>query len=74
MSKSMREEITIGALRRLEKTWPDTLWLYAAAGQLHLIKRGPDGRRVLLPAGAPDPGHTIASFKIPCAGSDGGQP
>lgn len=37
------EKTAIKALQRLAKKWPKSLWLYSAAGSLHVMRRREDG-------------------------------
>ena len=39
------EKRAIRALKRLEKIWPKSLWLFSAAGTLCVMKCGEDGER-----------------------------
>lgn len=41
------ERRAIRTLERLAKRWPKSLWLFSASGSLHVMKRGPDGERVM---------------------------
>jgi hypothetical protein len=39
---------SIRKLKALAKTWPDSLWLFAANGSLHVMRTKPDGSRATL--------------------------
>lgn len=58
------------ALRKLEKSWPDHLWLFAASGTLCLMENGDDGERMVLPGGGYDPDAMVARY--PGVENDGG--
>lgn len=64
-----QERRCISALERLEKDWPDTLWIFAASGTLCVMKNRQDWR-AYLPHGGVDPDYEVASSKIPCDGGD----
>jgi len=58
------EEVkAIRALRRVEKIWPDTLWLFSASGVLHVMRKGEDGEHVHKGEGI-DPDYIIDSISI----------
>lgn len=40
---SADERRALAALKRVEKQWPDTLWLFSAAGSLCVMRKGADG-------------------------------
>jgi hypothetical protein len=40
------EAKAIRALKRVAKDWPDSLWLFSAAGTLTVMRKGPDGGHV----------------------------
>lgn len=65
----MSEEQAIAALNRIVKRWPQSLWLWAASGSLHIMKCNPDGSRQETRTG----GYADASVgyvSIPCDGGD----
>ena len=72
------EKRAIASLRRLANSWPDSLWLFAAAGSLCVMKKGPDGNRIVIPGnaganspgGGMDPDAQVASIDIECDGGD----
>lgn len=57
-------------LGRLEKDWPDDLWVWSAGGVLHVMQNGPDGQRQMTDTGGVDPSYTLQSFRIPSDGGD----
>ena len=63
------EKQAVLALRKLAATWPDSLWLFAAGGSLHIM-RLVDGARAVTPGGGADRDGEIAVIDIPCDGGD----
>lgn len=63
------ESRTIAALHRLAKTWPRTLWLYSASGNLHVMRCGPDGGH-LMDGDSVDQRASLTTIKIPNDGGD----
>ncbi len=41
------EQRAIGALKKVAKIWPKTLWLYSASGTLNVMRVGKDGLPVI---------------------------
>jgi hypothetical protein len=41
------EESAIRRLKRLAKDWPDTLWLYSASGNLHVMQTDEFGEEAM---------------------------
>lgn len=64
------EKAAVAALRRLAKKWPDSLWLFAASGNLHIMKNDESGQRAITHLGGVDPELTVAHIEIPCDGGD----
>ena len=68
------EKKAIAALKRIAKKWPETLWLFADANTLYVMRKGPQGERVTLPSangdGAVDPAFIVD--RIRGIGVDGG--
>jgi len=77
MAKLTRQQV-IRALRRLERDWPDDLWIFVANGEVNLMERGEGGERATVEThywgnkfDAVDPGKRVTSFsKIPADGGD----
>jgi hypothetical protein len=66
----LSEQTIIDALNKLDRGWPKDLWLFAASGQLVLMKTK-DGERVYLPNGGVDPAYEVMPFPgIACDGGD----
>jgi len=60
----------ISKLRRLETTWDNNYWLYAAEGTLHLMRKNELGERAILLNGSIDPNWSVTTF--PGLDVDGG--
>lgn len=63
------EESAIRALKRAEAKWPESLWIYAADGKLHVMLRGDDGGHAFIGSGI-DPNYVISSISIEASGGD----
>jgi hypothetical protein len=68
------EKRAIKALERLEKIWPDSLWLYSASGTLWIMKKGHDKIGHFYPIynknGSVDSDYLIKSINIDNDGGD----
>jgi hypothetical protein len=64
------EERAVRALQRAARSWPRSLWLFAGAGSLHVMRAGPDGQPVMTAAGGVDPDAIVDTINIPCDGGD----
>ena len=69
MTKKLTHKQVIIALRRLEKDWPDDLWLFIEGGTVNLMSKNEDGDRALYPtngvgvyAEGVDPNYVLNSF------------
>lgn len=63
------EKAAIAALKRLEKTWPKSLWLYSASGTLCVMKKV-NGEQKMNRFGGVDQERLIDSIKIENGGGD----
>lgn len=72
MELTPEEKRAIAALKRLEKTWPQTLWLFSGSGSLCVMKCNEDGERVYSEGrgSGVDQTYTAATLKIPNDGGD----
>jgi len=70
IDKEAEEKRVIRALKRLEKIWPEGLWLFSANGTLNLMRTHPDGSRNIPGEEGMDPSLKIQSFKIQNDGGD----
>ena len=53
------EQNAINTLRRLEKRWPDSLWLFSASGSLCVMKKNSDGERMSRGESFDPNGHVV---------------
>lgn len=61
MNELTREEQNaINALKRLEKRWPETLWIFATGMALHVLKCGENGQHIMNEDGVPDLDYEVA--------------
>ena len=67
---SPEEKKAIAALRRLEKAWPKSLWLYSASGSLCVMKKNADGEHAETSSGGVDQNYIAAKIKIENDGGD----
>lgn len=58
------------ALRRLEKIWPKSLWIFAADSKLSILRKQPDGQRAVTTHGAVDSSFVVDTINIPSDGGD----
>ena len=63
------ETRAIRALERLARTWPQSLWLFAAGERLRVM-RLVGGERAITSQGGVDPDYIVADITIPCDGGD----
>jgi hypothetical protein len=66
----LTEKQVVRSLKRLEKGWPKSLWLWSANGTLCLMRCGPDGEHVFTSNGRVDPAYLIQRFNIDNDGGD----
>ena len=62
------ERKAIRAIKRIAKTWPDTLWLFADGGAILFLRTGPGGRHVVDEHGCVDRSYEVGSVSIPAEG------
>jgi hypothetical protein len=60
MEVSKEEQNAINTLTRLEKRWPETLWIFATGNGLHVLKCGERGEHIVDNCGVPDLGYEVA--------------
>jgi hypothetical protein len=64
-----REDLTdeerkaVAALKRLAKRWPKTFWIFVGSGDIHVLRKQPDGSRATLPGGGMDPEMIVATIR-----------
>lgn len=66
---SRAENVALNALRRLENSWPKTLWLYSASGSLWVMRKL-DGERALNNEGGFDQSFATIQINIENDGGD----
>ena len=64
------EQKAIRALRRIAKTWPQSLWLFSASGSLCVMRARQDGNHYTTPDGGIDPDYVFETIDIPNDGGD----
>lgn len=72
MEITNEEQKAINSLNRLAKKWPETLWLFAGAGSLYVMKLGEDGLPVITEFGGVNPEYIVGRIDIFCDGGGGG--
>lgn len=75
MGLTKEEKKAIAALKRLEKSWPKSLWLYSASGSLNVMQCNEEGKQAHLSTAengyeATDPAFSICVINIPNDGGD----
>lgn len=66
------EQKAIASFKRLEKKWPDTLWLFSGGqGGIAVLKKGSDGKKVTTGFGEGfDNNYVVAHINIEADGGD----
>jgi len=67
------EEKAIRMLKKLEKQWPKSLWLFSASGSLNVMRCDENGEQVMQPnadGGGVDQNYVITTIDIPNDGGD----
>ena len=64
------ERKAIAALKRLEKKWPKSLWLFAGSGSLCVMKKDANGEKVMVSSDGFDPDYCVDTIDIPNDGGD----
>jgi hypothetical protein len=54
MKLTKEERSAINTLIRLERRWPETLWIYTTGNGMHILKCGLDGKHIMNDQGVPD--------------------
>ncbi len=63
------EKNAIARLKRLERVWPKTLWLFAEGSALHVMRKNDEGEHRMTSSGGVDPEAIVTTIYIE---SDGG--
>lgn len=64
------ERKAIAALKRLEKKWPDSLWLLTRPGSLCVMKRNEEGLKAMFSLEGFDPRYCVETINIESDGGD----
>ena len=64
------EKRAINQLKRIEKTFPDSLWLFSASGTLCVMKKDEDNKRVYDSTGTVDRHYVVDCIDIENEGGD----
>lgn len=65
----MSEQQVIAALKKLEKGWPENLWIFCNGQGVYLM-RNKEGQRAMTPDGSVDPNYVVERFFIESDGGD----
>lgn len=68
--KPYTEDQAIAALKRVAKRWPKSLWLYSAAGGLHVMGTDQNGEKVTTSDGGFDSDYLFDTIDILNDGGD----
>lgn len=60
MKATKEEQNAINTLKRLEKRWPKTIWLFATGEAIHVFRCGENNEHVMSNTGAPDINYELA--------------
>lgn len=64
------KEQIIKTLRKLEKDWPNDLWIFVNGMNVYLMEKSPDGSKQMAPNGSFDDKAIVEAFSIPNDGGD----
>lgn len=64
------EELAIELLKKVERHWPDTLWLFAADGKLYIMRKDEKGQRAITGFGTMDSDFILDEINIEGDGGD----
>jgi len=70
MEITKEEKKAIATLKRLEKNWPKTIWLFATGNAINIIKCGENGSHIEDKNGTMDQKYIIDSVNINNDGGD----
>jgi hypothetical protein len=65
-----KEQKAINALKRISKSWPSTIWIFAADNSLNIMKKGECNDYVRDENGIIDQRYVIDNADIPSDGGD----
>ena len=64
------EELAIELLRKVARHWPKSLWLFAADGELCVMKKTEENQKATTHTGGMDPDYILAAIDIESDGGD----
>lgn len=64
------EELAIELLNKAARHWPESLWIFAADNQLHVMKKDASGKIAMKSDGGVDQGFVLESINIEADGGD----
>jgi len=65
------EKSAIAALKRLEKKWPESLWLFATGNSINIMRYKENGERAVIDGyGGMDPDYVVDTVSILNDGGD----
>ena len=70
MQLTKDEKAAISALKRLQKRWPKTLWLFSSSGTLLVMRCDENGERVMNHLGCVHQDYVVDTIDIPNDGGD----
>ena len=63
MEPTKKEQKAIDALKKIAKTWPETLWLFSASGTLCVMRCLPDGSHATCDCDGMDQGYILDTIQ-----------
>ena len=67
---TQKEQKAINTLKKLSKTWPNTIWIFAADGKLNIMKKNEDNYPAMNNKGSVDQDYIIEMIDIDADGGD----
>lgn len=64
MELTNAEQLAIELLKKAARHWPESLWIFAADGVLHVMKKDTEGRKRVSGTGTIDQSFGVASIDI----------
>ena len=62
------EKAAVAALKRLQRKWPKSLWIFVGGNESLTVLKTRNGERVMNCLGVPDQDLEVANIKIPADG------
>jgi hypothetical protein len=74
MEPTKEEKLVIELLKKAGRHWPNSLWLFAEGGQIHVMRTGQDGEHVVDDhTGGMDTSFILATINIDMTGVNGSE-